>query len=85
MSTAEQVRTHYAATGLVERIQAAPAEVAPEDATLEPEQLARLDQFHTRGLGATLDLARDAALQPSERVLDAGYGIGGPRFERRLV
>ena len=78
MNTTEQVRNHYGATGLVERIRDALAEVAPENATLKPEQLAALDQFHTRGLAATLDLAGDAALKPGERVLDLGCGIGGP-------
>ena len=78
MDITEQVRSHYAAQGLVERIRDALAEVAPEDAMLKPEQLAGLDQFHTRGITATLDLAREAALRPGERVLDAGCGVGGP-------
>ena len=38
---------------------------------------ARVDQFHTRGKDATLELARLAGVAPEMRVLDVG-GLGGP-------
>ena len=41
-------------------------------------QLAPLDQFHTRGILATSELAGAAGIEPSTRVLDLGCGIGGP-------
>jgi SAM-dependent methyltransferase len=41
-------------------------------------ELARLDQFHTRGLAATRDLAAAAGVSRDTRVLDAGCGLGGP-------
>jgi cyclopropane fatty-acyl-phospholipid synthase-like methyltransferase len=41
-------------------------------------QLAALDQFHTRGILATAELAAASGLEPSTRVLDLGCGIGGP-------
>jgi ubiquinone/menaquinone biosynthesis C-methylase UbiE len=37
-----------------------------------------LDQFHTRGLAATAELARLAAITSDDSVLDVGSGIGGP-------
>jgi len=76
--TTSNVRAHYSAPGLIDRIKAALAALAPEDHPLTVAQLAPVDQFHTRGLLATADLARDAALEPSARVLDLGSGIGGP-------
>jgi SAM-dependent methyltransferase len=78
MNTTERVRAHYDAVGLLDRVRAALSDVAPGDAVITPEQLAGLDQFHTRGLAATLDLASAAALAPGERVLDLGCGMGGP-------
>jgi SAM-dependent methyltransferase len=45
---------------------------------LSPADLAPLDQFHTRGLAATVELARALALQPGTEVLDIGSGLGGP-------
>jgi ubiquinone/menaquinone biosynthesis C-methylase UbiE len=72
------VRAHYAAAGLTERIKAALADIAPDDHRLTVEQLAPLDQFHTRGMMATAELAGAANLDASSRVLDLGCGIGGP-------
>jgi SAM-dependent methyltransferase len=73
-----KVREHYRATGLIDRIAAALSKIAPQGQTLTVAQLAPLDQFHTRGLLATAELAASAGLEPSALVLDLGCGIGGP-------
>jgi SAM-dependent methyltransferase len=73
-----KVRDHYTATGLTDRIKSALATIAPESQTLTVAQLAPLDQFHTRGILATAELAGAAGLDSSTRVLDLGCGIGGP-------
>ena len=78
MADITKVREHYSATGLTDRIKSALATVAPEGQTLTVAQLAPLDQFHTRGILATAELALAAGLEPSSRVLDVGCGIGGP-------
>ena len=72
------VRDHYRATGLTERLKAVLTTFGPEDQRLTPSQLATLDQFHTRGLAATVDLARTAGITADMSVLDVGSGIGGP-------
>ncbi len=74
----DDVRDHYRATGLTERLKAALAALGPEDRRLTPQQLAALDQFHTRGLAATAELARLAGISGGTAVLDVGSGIGGP-------
>ena len=76
--TITRVREHYNATGLTDRIQSALATITPENQELTIAQLAPLDQFHTRGILATGELAAAAGLDPSSRVLDLGCGIGGP-------
>jgi len=76
--TNTKVREHYSATGLTGRLKSALATIAPEEQTLTVAQLAPLDQFHTRGILATAELAGVAGLDPSTRVLDLGCGIGGP-------
>ena len=72
------VRDHYRATGLTERLKTALMALGPEDRPLEPEQLGALDQFHTRGLAATAELAQLAGISADMGVLDVGSGIGGP-------
>jgi sarcosine/dimethylglycine N-methyltransferase len=72
------VRDHYGATGLTERLKIALTAFGPEEQRLAPEQLASLDQFHTRGLAATVELAKLAGITAGMSVLDVGSGVGGP-------
>ena len=71
-------RRHYDVAGLLPKVKAALAAFGPEETALSPKQLAPLDQFHTRGLLATADLAREMGLAAGMRVLDLGCGLGGP-------
>ncbi|MFC3650094.1 class I SAM-dependent methyltransferase [Dyella humi] len=72
------VRDHYRATGLTERLKTVLAVLGPEDQQLTPQQLGALDQFHTRGLAATAELAKLAGITADMSVLDVGSGVGGP-------
>jgi ubiquinone/menaquinone biosynthesis C-methylase UbiE len=72
------VRDHYRATGLTERLKTALTALGPDDQRLTPQQLGALDQFHTRGLAATVELARLAGVTADSSVLDVGSGVGGP-------
>jgi sarcosine/dimethylglycine N-methyltransferase len=72
------VRDHYRATGLTERLKTALMALGPEDQRLTPQQLSALDQFHTRGLAATAELAALAGITADMSVLDVGSGVGGP-------
>ena len=72
------VRDHYRATGLTERLKTVLAALGPEDQRLTPQQLGALDQFHTRGLAATAELAKLAGITADTSVLDVGSGVGGP-------
>jgi sarcosine/dimethylglycine N-methyltransferase len=72
------VRNHYRATDLVGRLKTALAVFGPEHQPLTPQQLSALDQFHTRGLAATAELAKLAGITADMSVLDVGSGVGGP-------
>jgi SAM-dependent methyltransferase len=74
----EGVRDHYRATGLSERLKTALGAFGPETQRLTPQQLGPLDQFHTRGLLATAELAKLAEISADMLVLDVGSGLGGP-------
>lgn len=78
ISNLEKVRDHYHAPNLTERLKTMLSALGPQDQPLTPQQLSVLDQFHTRGIAATAELAQLAALAPGMSVLDVGSGIGGP-------
>jgi SAM-dependent methyltransferase len=72
------MREHYGDPDLMGRLEAALEALAGDGGRLTPERLAPLDQFHTRGLAATADLARLAGVTAETSVLDIGSGLGGP-------
>jgi sarcosine/dimethylglycine N-methyltransferase len=77
MSKPAAVERHYA-TGLTRaNIERALIGAGKDPATLEPADLAMLEDFHTMGRFATAALADLADVGPQDRVLDAGTGIGG--------
>jgi sarcosine/dimethylglycine N-methyltransferase len=71
----DAVREHYSSAGLTARLEAV---LGPQTQPLTPRQLSALDQFHTRGLAATADLAKLVEITADMSVLDIGSGIGGP-------
>lgn len=66
------------ATGLTRaNIERALAEVGRQHHALDPSDLAMLEDFHTLGRLATAALIDLAQISATDRVLDAGTGIGG--------
>lgn len=76
--TNERIAQHYGSAGLPERILSALKHAGKDLNSLTVEDLAPLDQFHTRGLAATRELLTIADVRPGMRVLDVGSGLGGP-------
>jgi ubiquinone/menaquinone biosynthesis C-methylase UbiE len=72
-----QVDEHYGRGDLAAKILAALRAAGKDPDSLNVEDLAPVDQFHTHGKKATLDLARRADITPGMRVLDVGGGPGG--------
>ncbi len=73
-----KVTQHYDQHALTERIAAAIDAAGLSDKPLSLQDLAPLDQFHSRGLAATIELAQRLAPAPDSAVLDLGSGLGGP-------
>lgn len=69
---------HWSREGIGQAILDALAALGKSLDALTVDDLAPLDQFHGGGKGATVRLARLAALAPETRVLDVGGGLGGP-------
>jgi hypothetical protein len=64
--TITRVREHCNSTGLTDRIKSALATITPENPGLGIAHLAPLDQFPTRGILATSELAAAVGLDPRQ-------------------
>ena len=74
----DDIERHYGRGGLSERILAALKEAGKDLGRLTIEDLAPIDEFHTRRRIATTELAALLAPKAADRVLDIGSGLGGP-------
>jgi len=78
MSTDREVSVHYSRGNLLCRLNAALTEDGADPDHPSAEALAPYDQFHGRGLEATLEIGELIQAGPTDRILDIGSGIGGP-------
>ena len=72
------VGEHYARDDLAAAILTALREAGKDPNSVTAQDLAPVDQLHTRGKDATLELARLAGITLKMQVLDVGGGLGGP-------
>jgi SAM-dependent methyltransferase len=78
MNTDREVSRHYGGGNLLSRLNAALAEDGIDPDHPSMEALAPYDQFHGRGLEATIEVANLVRATASDHILDIGSGIGGP-------
>src|SRR5437763_1478076 len=91
VSTECEISAHHSPGNLLARLNAALIDdgIDPEHPTMEA--LAPYDQFHGRGLEATLEIAELVEAGSADHILDIGSGIGGParyfasRFDCRVT
>jgi ubiquinone/menaquinone biosynthesis C-methylase UbiE len=76
-ATISPVARHYGRGDLLDAILAGLRKSGKNIAQLVVDDLAPVDEFHTRGREATAELAARARLEPGLRVLDVGSGLGG--------
>ena len=60
------------------RVQQALSEAGLINKKLEIEELFPIDQYHARGIAATVDLGKRIPIKKNNRILDIGCGLGGP-------
>ncbi len=73
-----QVARHYTRSDLEPAILQGLLAAGKDPEKLAPADLSPVDEFHTGGRQATLDLAAQMGLTPAMHLLDIGCGIGGP-------
>lgn len=72
-----EIDSHYGIGSLLPSILDALAASGIDCSSLAPADLAPVDEFHTRGREATLEMAELAGLCPGLELLDVGCGLGG--------
>ena len=78
MTTDRDISSHYSRGHLLERLHAALMGDGVDLDRLSIEALAPYDQFHGRGLEATVEIADSLEVGADDHLLDIGSGIGGP-------
>ena len=73
-----EVARHYGRGGLIGRLLGALGEAGKDIDRLTIDDLAPVDEFHSRRRKATEELARLLAPDAADHVIDIGSGIGGP-------
>jgi len=72
------VSSHYSRGDLLGRLNAALSTDGVDPARPTIDALAPYDQFHGRGMDATIELANLMPIHEGDSILDVGSGIGGP-------
>ena len=72
-----KIKSHYNSDNLTQNIKTALIKTGKNISKLSPKDLATIDQLHTGGAVATIELLKKANLFSGAKVLDAGCGIGG--------
>ena len=78
MTNHDDVSAHYTKGKLLSRLNAALRDDGFDPDHPSMEALAPYDQFHGRGLEATVEVAGLVQAGPGDHILDVGSGIGGP-------
>lgn len=68
---------YYGSGGIMEKIEAGLNIAGKDVGLLTIDDLAPIDEFHTRGRESTLEVAGLAKIKASDLVLDVGCGLGG--------
>ncbi len=76
--TATEIASHYGRGGLLGRILGALVAAGRDIDRLTTDDLAPVDEFHSRRRRATEELARLLAPTATDHVIDIGSGLGGP-------
>ena len=76
--TEHRVAQHYARSDLEHTILEALVASGKDIERLTPDDLSLVDEFHTGGRQATVELATQTGFGPTMQILDIGCGIGGP-------
>ncbi len=74
----KEIEEHYRqGGGLLQKIESALALAGKNTERLDLKDIAAVDEFHTGGREATINLVASLDVKPAQHILDIGCGIGG--------
>jgi ubiquinone/menaquinone biosynthesis C-methylase UbiE len=73
----KRINKHYGISGILDSILKGLEDSGKNIESLIPNDLAPIDEFHTRGKESTVEIAELSQLQSYHNVLDVGCGLGG--------
>ncbi len=83
MADAKAIAEHWGRGDVYGLILAALEKMSKPLGALTLEDLAPVDQFHARGLPATVELADRLPIRAGQHIVDIGCGLGGPAATSR--
>ncbi len=77
MTATDSIEAHYTRGGLLDTILRTLQSMGKDVGSLQPADLAPVDEFHVGGRAATIELADRVGIEAGMHVLDLGCGLGG--------
>ena len=78
MTSSNNLEEFWTRGDIHSRVRKAMIEANLIDKKLDIEDLFPIDQYHARGIAATVDLGKRMPISKNQKILDIGCGLGGP-------
>ena len=78
MADKSDIKKFWTRGDIFSRVHQAMLDAGLNDKKLEIEDLFPIDQYHARGIAATVDLGKRMPISQNQKLIDIGCGLGGP-------
>ena len=78
MISKSHIENFWTRGDIFSRVHQAMSETGLINKKLEIEELFPIDQYHARGIAATVDLGKRMPISKNQKIIDIGCGLGGP-------
>ena len=87
MVNRSEIESFWTRGDIHSRVHQAMSDAGLNNKKLEVEDLFPIDQYHARGIAATVDLGKRMPISENQRIIDIGCGLGGPAryFAKQLI
>ena len=78
MINSKSIENFWTRGDIFSRVNHAMSEAGLINKELNIEDLFPIDQYHARGIAATVDLGKRMPISKNQKIIDIGCGLGGP-------